>query len=76
VAIAPVGRKMSEFLMESQKYGWPSFRDDEINWDNVAVIEETREIVTLDGVHLGHYCTDEEGNRYNINLSCISGKPP
>jgi hypothetical protein len=35
---APVGRTMAAFLKESQAHGWPSFRDNEVEWDNVRVL--------------------------------------
>lgn len=37
---APVGRTFDEFLKESKKHGWPSFRDEETNWDNVRVLKD------------------------------------
>lgn len=36
---APVGRTMEEFLKESQKHGWPSFRDQEVNWEYVRCLK-------------------------------------
>ena len=30
---APVSRTLEEFIDESKKHGWPSFRDQEVNWD-------------------------------------------
>ena len=66
-------RSYAEFWVESQEHGWPSFRDDEVVWDNVRVIEDTGETVTLGGVHLGHCIPDDEGNRYSINLLSIAG---
>jgi len=29
---APRGRTFEEFVKESTKHGWPSFRDEEVNW--------------------------------------------
>jgi peptide methionine sulfoxide reductase MsrB len=68
-------RSYAEFWLESHEHGWPSFRDDEVEWDNVRVIEATGETVTLDGVHLGHCIPDEIGNRYCINVLSIAGNP-
>ena len=70
---APRSRYNEELIAESKKYGWPSFRDDEINWEVVRVVKETNELVTIDGVHLGKMKSDEKGNRYCVNLSSISG---
>lgn len=35
---APVGRSMEEFLLESKRHGWPSFRDSEVVWENIRVV--------------------------------------
>ena len=50
--IAPKGRTMENFLMESQSHGWPSFRDDEVVWENVRILPNG-ETVSVDGTHLG-----------------------
>ena len=71
---APIGRKMSGFLKESQDHGWPSFRDQEVVWENVRCLENG-EAVSLDGSHLGHNIPDNKGNRYCINLVSVAGKP-
>ena len=31
---APKGRTLEEFIKESRAHGWPSFRDEEIVWEN------------------------------------------
>ena len=72
--IAPRGRTMSEFLIESRNHGWPSFRDEEVVWDNVRVLRDG-ETVSITGTHLGHDLPDSHGNRYCINLVCIAGTP-
>merc|ERR1711990_1388668 len=33
--IAPRGRTVQEFIMESKAHGWPSFRDQEVVWENM-----------------------------------------
>jgi len=71
---APIGRAFDEFLAESKAHGWPSFRDDEVDWDSVRVLPNG-ETITVDGVHLGHNLPDGKGNRYCINLICIAGSP-
>ena len=38
VFLAPVGRTMNEFINESEDHGWPSFRDNEVVWENVRVL--------------------------------------
>ncbi len=72
--IAPRGRTFAEFKKESIAHGWPSFRDEEVVWDNVRCIPNG-EAVSLDGTHLGHNLPDRSGNRYCINLVSIAGRP-
>lgn len=69
---APIGRTYEEFLEESKSHGWPSFRDEEVVWDNVRAIRGG-EMVSLTGTHLGHNLPDWAGNRYCINLVSIAG---
>eukprot|EP00471_Norrisiella_sphaerica_P008709 CAMPEP_0184492174 /NCGR_PEP_ID=MMETSP0113_2-20130426/22481_1 /TAXON_ID=91329 /ORGANISM="Norrisiella sphaerica, Strain BC52" /LENGTH=1054 /DNA_ID=CAMNT_0026876841 /DNA_START=337 /DNA_END=3501 /DNA_ORIENTATION=- len=71
---APIGRTFRQFLLESEKHGWPSFRDPEVIWDDVRVLKNG-EVVSLAGTHLGHNLPDHRGNRYCINLVSIAGIP-
>lgn len=71
---APIGRSFEEFKDESTVHGWPSFRDPEVNWENVRSLKNG-EIVSLTGTHLGHNLPDSKGNRYCINLVSIAGYP-
>ena len=71
---APVNRSFADFLRESKGHGWPSFRDDEVNWQFVRVLPDG-ECVSVDGTHLGHNIPDAKGNRYCINLVSIAGSP-
>lgn len=71
---APVGRTPEDFLAESRVHGWPSFRDEEVVWDNMRILKDG-ESVSVDGTHLGHNLPDRSGNRYCINLVSISGRP-
>ena len=52
----------------------PSFRDEEVLWDNVRVLNDG-ETVSLAGTHLGHDLPDSSGNRYCINLVSVAGRP-
>jgi peptide methionine sulfoxide reductase MsrB len=70
---APRGRSWAEFVRESKQHGWPSFRDAEVNWENVRCLR-FGEAVSLDGTHLGHNIPDKRGNRYCINLVSIAGR--
>jgi peptide methionine sulfoxide reductase MsrB len=69
---APINRSWNEFLTESKYHGWPSFRDQEVNWDNVRVLKDG-ETVSVDGTHLGHNLPDSNGRRYCINLVSVAG---
>eukprot|EP00559_Dactyliosolen_fragilissimus_P005776 CAMPEP_0184858060 /NCGR_PEP_ID=MMETSP0580-20130426/3169_1 /TAXON_ID=1118495 /ORGANISM="Dactyliosolen fragilissimus" /LENGTH=203 /DNA_ID=CAMNT_0027353981 /DNA_START=101 /DNA_END=712 /DNA_ORIENTATION=+ len=71
---APVGRSMEAYLAESGSHGWPSFRDEEVNWEYVRVLPNG-ECVSTTGTHLGHNLPDSKGNRYCINLVCVAGQP-
>lgn len=71
---APKGRTFDDFKKESENHGWPSFRDEEVNWDNVRCLSDG-ECVSIDGTHLGHNIPDLSGNRYCINLVSIAGYP-
>mmetsp|Transcript_48893 Transcript_48893/g.72647 ORF Transcript_48893/g.72647 Transcript_48893/m.72647 type:complete len:225 (-) Transcript_48893:266-940(-) len=72
--VAPKGRSMESFLKESQSHGWPSFRDDEVVWENVRCLPDG-ETVSVDGTHLGHNLPDFNGSRYCINLVSVAGQP-
>ena len=72
--VAPRGRTYQEFVQESKDHGWPSFRDDEVVWDNVRCLRDG-ETVSLAGTHLGHNLPDRKGNRYCINLVSVAGQP-
>jgi peptide methionine sulfoxide reductase MsrB len=72
--VAPRGRDMESFLKESSSHGWPSFRDEEVVWDNVRCLKDG-EAVSVDGTHLGHNLPDGKGNRYCINLVSVAGRP-
>eukprot|EP01130_Rhizamoeba_saxonica_P007245 TRINITY_DN2925_c0_g1_i1.p1 TRINITY_DN2925_c0_g1~~TRINITY_DN2925_c0_g1_i1.p1 ORF type:complete len:164 (+),score=31.64 TRINITY_DN2925_c0_g1_i1:247-738(+) len=71
--IAPRGRTFDEFVRESKAHGWPSFRDDEVVWENVRILPDG-ETVSIDGTHLGHNIPDGN-NRYCINLVSVAGNP-
>mmetsp|Transcript_14628 Transcript_14628/g.18500 ORF Transcript_14628/g.18500 Transcript_14628/m.18500 type:complete len:203 (-) Transcript_14628:56-664(-) len=72
--IAPKGRSFEDFVSESTSHGWPSFRDDEVVWENVRCLKDG-ETVSVDGTHLGHNLPDRKGSRYCINLVSIAGYP-
>jgi hypothetical protein len=71
---APKGRSLEDFLQESASHGWPSFRDEEVNWEYVRCLKNG-ECVSTTGTHLGHNLPDRSGNRYCINLVSVAGNP-
>jgi hypothetical protein len=71
---APIGRSLDDFIAESRSHGWPSFRDEEVNWDYVRCLRNG-ECVSVTGTHLGHNLPDGKGNRYCINLVSVAGQP-
>lgn len=73
--MAPHNRTWEDFIQESTKHGWPSFRDSEVDWDYARVLPGG-EMVSVDGTHLGHNIPDNKGNRYCINLVSIAGNIP
>mmetsp|Transcript_29034 Transcript_29034/g.29378 ORF Transcript_29034/g.29378 Transcript_29034/m.29378 type:complete len:246 (+) Transcript_29034:56-793(+) len=72
--IAPRNRSFTEWKDESSFHGWPSFRDQEVVWENVRCLKDG-ETVSLAGTHLGHNLPDFSGNRYCINLVSVAGRP-
>ena len=73
--IAPRGRTAEELITESRKHGWPSFRDEEVVWENMRCLPNG-ESVSVDGTHLGHNLPSSDGrNRYCINLVSCAGNP-
>ncbi len=72
---APINRSVDDFINESEVHGWPSFRDDEVVWENVRVLKSSGETVSTSGTHLGHNLPDKRGNRYCINLVSVAGNP-
>ncbi len=65
---------MEQFVAESRSHGWPSFRDQEVVWENTRILKDG-EAVSVDGTHLGHNLPDGKGNRYCINLVSVAGSP-
>ena len=70
---APIGRSWDQFVRESRIHGWPSFRDEEVNWEYVRVLPNG-ECISTAGTHLGHNLPDK-ANRYCINLVSVAGRP-
>lgn len=70
----PRGRTMDDFPRESSSHDRPSFRDQEVNWDVVRVLDNG-ETVSVDGTHLGHNFPNGKGICYYIKLVCVAGRP-
>jgi len=71
--VGPKGRSWEDFVRESRAHGWPSFRDAEVNWEYVRLLDNG-ECISVDGTHLGHNLPDGSGNRYCINLVSVAGR--
>jgi peptide methionine sulfoxide reductase MsrB len=70
---APKGRSYAEWKHESEHHGWPSFREEEIIFENLREVAGG-EIVSTCGTHLGHNLpSGAPGPRYCINLICMAG---
>ena len=54
--IAPRGRSFEQFLQESRDHGWPSFRDEEVVWENVRCLRNG-EAVSTAGTHVSPVVT-------------------
>ena len=67
-------KPFEEFKRESLAHGWPSFRDEDVVWENVRVMPNG-EAISVDGTHLGHDLPDGLGHRYCINLVSVAGQP-
>jgi len=75
--VAPRGRSFKEFVDESTKHGWPSFRPEEIVSENVIIHDDGR-MESRCYTHLGHNLPDGaffNNDRYCIDLVCIAGDP-
>ena len=55
--VAPRGRSFAEFLKESRSHGWPSFRDEEVIWENVRCLRNG-ETISVDGTHVSSLLPD------------------
>ena len=63
---------------DTKEHGWPSFRQGEIFEENLVVASKDVGAVvdSVCGTHLGTYLPDKRGERWCIDLACISGPPP
>jgi peptide methionine sulfoxide reductase MsrB len=70
---APVNRTFEEFQSDTDEHGWPSFREAEIFHHNINIHCDGT-MTSSCGTHLGSFMIDDIGNRYCIDLTCISGQ--
>lgn len=75
VFVAPVNRTFADFQADTKEHEWPSFRHDEIIRENVFINTTTGDVSSKCGTHLGTYTPDDKGDRYCVDLVCISGSP-
>ena len=60
---------------ETQEHGWPSFRAAEVIAPNVLTLDDGVTVVSACGTKLGTNEADETGDRFCMDLVCISGSP-
>jgi peptide methionine sulfoxide reductase MsrB len=73
--IVPRGRTLADFQKETIEHGWPSFRDEEVVKGNVFnETGGTGGMKSKCGTHLGDNLPDDNGNRYCLDLACVSGR--
>jgi peptide methionine sulfoxide reductase MsrB len=70
---APVNRTFDAFQQDTTEHGWPSFRPAEVVTENIQTDRSTGMVTSSCGTHLGSFLPDDKGDRWCIDLSCISG---
>jgi hypothetical protein len=71
---APANRTLDAWRSETEANLWPSFRNAEAVLENL-VVQPTGQLYSICGTHLGDREQDDQGFRYCVDLSCISGNP-
>jgi hypothetical protein len=78
---APKHRSWDSFLGMSNRNGWLTFTENEVNWKLVRALRDRSapeaELVSIDGTHLGR-CRRVENEpliKYWVSLHCIAGHP-
>ena len=69
---APINRTFAEWREESLIHGWPSFRTQEL-LPGAINVTDVGEVVSACGTHLGTVDPDDKGQRYCLDMICISG---
>lgn len=65
--------RFQQFKEETQEHGWPSFRDEEMVQENLELKGQV--LYSKCGNRLGDNLPDGDGNRYCLDLVCLSGNP-
>lgn len=73
--VVPRNRTLADFEAETTEHGWPSFRTAELATPDAVKIMPDGEVISKCGTHLGSNLPDAKGNRYCLDLSCVSGNP-
>jgi hypothetical protein len=71
----PKNRTWADFVAETQEHGWPSFRESELVPGSIVVSPTDGDVYSSCGTYLGSILPDEKGQRYCLDLSCVSGSP-
>jgi peptide methionine sulfoxide reductase MsrB len=70
-------RELVNWTASSIAHGWPSFHESEVYSSDNVFVTDNGEVVSKCGTHLGRTVSDSlgrlPGDRYSINLVCISG---
>jgi len=70
---APMGRSFAEWEEDTRDHGWPSFRAAEVVEGNVLFAPDGVTVVSACGTKLGTNEPDDAGDRWCMDLVCISG---
>lgn len=72
---APMNRTLKDFEADTNEHGWPSFRPAEVVQEHVMTNKSSGLVTSSCGTHLGSFLPDDQGARWCMDLSCISGRP-
>ena len=71
---APMGRSFEDWVADTHEHGWPSFRAEEVVQGNIYIDNTTAMgVYSACGTYIGSFLPDDQGDRYCIDLCCISG---
>eukprot|EP00939_MAST-03C_sp_MAST-3C-sp1_P005389 g5389.t1 len=70
----PQGRSFQDFVDDTTEHGWPSFRKEELVEGNSRVDKDTGLVFSKCNTHLGSFLPDEKGDRWCLDIACVSGR--